>query len=80
MEADGGQEYSSEIEKLHREQYDSLPEDERYTGMESVEGLLEKKTSGEILDEQEDSPIVHQKTVPPAHPPPYPFLPQKVPR
>ena len=55
MEADGGQEYSSEIEKLHREQYDSLPEDERYTGMESVEGLLEKKTSGEILDEQEEN-------------------------
>lgn len=53
--ADGGQEYSSEIEKLHREQYDSLPEDERYTGMESVEGLLEKKTSGEILDEQEEN-------------------------
>ena len=53
-EADGGQEYSSEIEKLHREQHDSLPEDERYTGTESVEGLLEKKASGENLDEQEE--------------------------
>ena len=54
-EADGGQEYSSEIEKLHREQYDFLPEDERYTGTESVEGLLEKKASGEILDGREDN-------------------------
>ena len=54
-EADGGQEYSSEIEKLHREQYDSLPEDERYTGTESVEGLLEKKASGEILDGREEN-------------------------
>ena len=54
-EADGGQEYSSEIEKLHREQYDFLPEDERYTGTESVEGLLEKKASGEILDGREEN-------------------------
>lgn len=53
--ADGRQDYSSEIEKLHREQYDSLPEDERYTGTESVEGLLEKKASGEILDEREEN-------------------------
>ena len=53
--ADGRQDYSSEIEKLHREQYDSLPEDERYTGTESVEGLLEKKSSGEILDKREEA-------------------------
>ena len=54
-EADKRQEQSSEIEKLHREQYDSLPEDERYTGTESVEGLLEKKAAGEILDEREEN-------------------------
>ncbi len=41
--------------KLHREQYDFLPEDERYTGTESVEGLLEKKASGEILDGREEN-------------------------
>ncbi len=53
--ADGRQDHSSEIEKLHREQYDSLPEDERYAGTESVEGLLEKKASGEILDKREEA-------------------------
>ena len=53
--ADGGQEYTDEIERLHREQYDSLPEDERYTGAKSVEELLEKKASGELLDRQEEA-------------------------
>ena len=48
-----GQDYDSEIERLHRKQYDSLTEDERYTGKESVEELLEKKASGEILDKRE---------------------------
>ena len=53
--ADGGQEYRDEIEKLHREQFDSLPEDERYTGTESVEELLAKKASGEPLDKREEA-------------------------
>lgn len=53
--ADGGQEYTDEIEKLHREQYDSLSEDERYTGAKSVEELLEKKASGELLDRPEEA-------------------------
>lgn len=53
--ADGGQEYTDGMEKLHREQYDSLPEDERYTGVKSVEELLEKKASGELLDRQEEA-------------------------
>ncbi len=50
-----GQDYDSEIERLHRKQYDSLTEDERYTGKESVEELLEKKASGEILDKREEA-------------------------
>lgn len=53
--AEGRQDYSDEIERMHREQYDSLPEDERYTGTESVEGLLRKKASGEILDKREET-------------------------
>lgn len=53
--AEGRQDYSDEIERIHREQYDSLPEDERYTGTESVEGLLGKKASGEILDKREET-------------------------
>ena len=52
---DGGQEYTDEMERLHREQYDSLPEAERYTGAKSVEELLEKKASGELLDRQEEA-------------------------
>lgn len=54
-QADDGQEYTDEMERLHREQYDSLPEDERYTGTKSVEELLEKKASGELLDRQEEA-------------------------
>ncbi len=53
--ADGGQEYTEELERLHREQYDSLPEDERYAGEKSVEELLEKEASGELLDRQEEA-------------------------
>lgn len=53
--AEGGQDCGDEIERLHREQYDSLSEEERYTGTESVEGLLEKKASGEILDKREEA-------------------------
>lgn len=49
------QHYSEELEKLHREQYDSLPEEERYMGTESVEGLLEKMASGEMLDKKEEA-------------------------
>lgn len=50
----GKQDYDSEIERLHREQYHSLPEEERYTGTKSVEELLKKKASGEILDGKEE--------------------------
>lgn len=50
-----GQDYDSEVERLHGKQYDSLTEDERYTGKESVEELLEKKASGEILDKREEA-------------------------
>lgn len=50
-----GQDYDSEIERLHGKQYDSLTEDERYTGKESVEELLEKKAFGEILDKREEA-------------------------
>ena len=46
---------TDEMERLHREQYDSLPEAERYTGAKSVEELLEKKASGELLDRQEEA-------------------------
>ena len=53
--ADGGQEYTDEMERLHKEQYNSLPEDERYTGAKSVEELLEKKASGELLDMREEA-------------------------
>ncbi|MCI8482874.1 MAG: hypothetical protein HFH41_00875 [Lachnospiraceae bacterium] len=52
---DERQEYTDEIERLHREQYDSLPEDERYTGAKNVEELLEKKASGERMDSQEEA-------------------------
>lgn len=54
-QADNGQAYGDEIERLHREQYDSLPKEERYTGAESVEELLAKKASGETLDKQEEA-------------------------
>ena len=53
--ADGGQEYDDEIEKLHKEQYHSLPEDERYTGTKTVEELLEKKASGKSMDKREEA-------------------------
>lgn len=53
--ADGRQNYSDEMERLHREQYHSLPEEERYAGTKSVEELLEKKASGELLDKQEEA-------------------------
>lgn len=52
---DSGQDYRDEIERLHREQYDSLPEDERYTDTKSVEELLEKKASGDLLDKREET-------------------------
>ena len=52
---DSIQEHMDEIERLHREQFDSLPEDERYAGTKSVEELLEKKASGGLLDKQEET-------------------------
>lgn len=55
MKTESGQDYSDGIERLHREQYDSLPEEERYTGTDSVEELLDKKASGEILDKREEA-------------------------
>ncbi len=53
--ADDRQTYSDEMERLHREQYHSLPEEERYAGDKSVEELLEKKASGELLNNQEEA-------------------------
>ena len=40
--------YQSEIDKLHQMQFEALPEDEKYSGTDSVEELLNK-----ILDEKD---------------------------
>ena len=45
--------YLSELERLHQEQYNSLPEDQRYTGTKTVEELLDEMASGRTLSEQE---------------------------
>lgn len=45
--------YLSELERLHREQYNSLPEDQRYTGTKTIQELLDEMASGRTLSEQE---------------------------
>ncbi len=45
--------YLEELEKLHREQYESLPDNEKYMGTETVEELLKRMASGEKLRNEE---------------------------
>lgn len=53
--AENGLSYDEQLKKLHEEQYNSLPENEKYHGTETVEELLEKMASGEDLSIQEIS-------------------------
>lgn len=41
--------YQSEIDKLHKMQLEALPEEEKYSGTDSVEELLKKMKNGEQL-------------------------------
>ncbi len=50
---ESGRNYAEEVDRLHDEQYRSLPEDDRYQGDESVEELLKRLASGEKLNKQE---------------------------
>ncbi|MGL5259147.1 MAG: hypothetical protein ACRC7V_03470 [Lachnospiraceae bacterium] len=45
--------YQQQLQKLHERQFSSLPEEERYTGNESVKDLLGKMANGEELTKQE---------------------------
>ena len=45
--------YLAELEQLHQEQYNSLPENQRYTGTKTVQELLDEMASGRMLSEQE---------------------------
>ena len=45
--------YQSEIDKLHQMQFETLPEDEKYSGTDSVEELLNKMKKGEQLSVSE---------------------------
>ena len=45
--------YLSELERLHQEQYGSLPEEQRYAGTKSIRELLDDVASGRTLSEQE---------------------------
>lgn len=45
--------YQSEIDKLHQMQFEALPEDEKYSGTDSVEELLNKMKKGEQLSVSE---------------------------
>lgn len=45
--------YKEQLDKLHREQFQSLPENEKYQGKLTVEELLEKYAAGETLTKQE---------------------------
>ena len=45
--------YLSELERLHQKQYDSLPEELRYTGTKTIQELLDEMASGRSLSEQE---------------------------
>ncbi len=45
--------YLEELEKLHKDQYDALPENEKYTGTEAVDELLKRMASGEELSNEE---------------------------
>lgn len=47
------EDYAKEVDRLHNEQYRSLPEEDRYQGDESVEEMLERMASGERLGRQE---------------------------
>lgn len=47
--------YQEEVERLHKEQYASLSETERYQGNQTVEELLNKMASGESLSSQEET-------------------------
>lgn len=53
--AESGLSYDEQVQKLHEEQYNALPENEKYNGTETVEELLEKMASGEALSTQEIS-------------------------
>ena len=46
-----------EMDALHDRQFSELPEEERYTGKESVEELIERKRKGEILTGAEEKYI-----------------------
>lgn len=45
--------YLLELERLHQEQYNSLPEHQRYTGTKTLQELLDEMASGRILSEKE---------------------------
>lgn len=45
--------YLSELERLHQEQYNSLPEYQRYIGTKTIQELLDEMASGRTLSEQE---------------------------
>lgn len=45
--------YLEELENLHKDQYDALPENEKYTGTETVDELLKRMASGEELSNEE---------------------------
>ena len=41
--------YQSEIDKLHQMQFEALPEDEKYSGTDSVEELLNKMKKVQLM-------------------------------
>lgn len=49
--------YREQLHRLHQEQYNSLPENEKYGGTETVSQLLEKMASGTALSQQEKNYI-----------------------
>ena len=49
--------YLEQLHRLHQEQYNSLPDNEKYYGTETVGQLLEKMASGTTLSQQEKNYI-----------------------
>ena len=49
--------YLEQLQRLHQEQYNSLPDNEKYYGTETVSQLLEKMASGTTLSRQEKNYI-----------------------
>lgn len=45
--------YKSQLDKLHKMQYEALPENEKYAGTSNVEELLERMRNGEPLNRKE---------------------------